>query len=119
MILFIYFPYPSLFSPLLPIRGLRRQRPLRLSLLQLRQFSFHLHDQHLQLLLALLTGVGVDVAGVLLAVYLHRRVAAFEEVVVDLGDAAGARSALAAYIGLEIGHTRLFRLGRGSFLPRL
>lgn len=39
--------------------------------------------------------------------------------VVDLTDAAGAGSALAAHIGLEIGHIRLFRLGRGSFLPRL
>ena len=54
--------------------------------------------------------------------FYHRplgRVAAFEEMVVDLTDAAGAGSALAAHIGLEIGHTRLFRLGWGSFLPRL
>jgi hypothetical protein len=39
--------------------------------------------------------------------------------VVDLTDAAGTGSALAAHVGLEIGHTRLFRLGRGSFLSRL
>ena len=47
------------------------------------------------------------------------RIASFKEVVVDLGNAAGARPALAAHIGLEVGHTRLFHLGRGSFLPRL
>ena len=46
-------------------------------------------------------------------------VAPLKEMVVDLGDAARAGSALAAHIGLEVGHTRLFRLGRGSFLPRL
>ena len=39
--------------------------------------------------------------------------------VADLTDAAGAGLALAAHVGLEIGHTRLFRLGWGSFLPRL
>ena len=80
---------------------------------------FHLYDKHLQLLLALLAGVGIDIAGVLFAVGPFGGVAAFEEMVVDLGDAAGTGSALAAHIGLEIGHTRLFRLGRGSFLPRL
>ena len=96
-----------------------RRGDVRKLLLEIFAFLVHLHDQHLQLLLALLTGVGVDVAGVLLAVYPHRRVAAFEEVVVDLTDAASAGSALAAHVGLEIGHTRLFRLGRGSFLPRL
>lgn len=47
------------------------------------------------------------------------RIASFEEVVVDFGDAAGAELALAAHVGLEIGHTRLFRLGWGSFLSRL
>ena len=119
VILFIYFPYPSLFSPLLPIRGLRRQRPLRLSLLQLRNLRFHLHDQHLQLLLALLAGVGVDIPCVLFAVGPFGGIASLEEMVVDLADTAGTGSALAAHVGLEIGHTRLFRLGWGSFLPRL
>ena len=79
----------------------------------------HLHDQRLQLLLALLAGVCIDIAGVLFTVGPFGRVAAFEEMAVDLTDAAGAGSALAAHVGLEIGHTRLFRLGRGSFLPRL
>ena len=78
-----------------------------------RNLCFHLHDQHFQLLLALLAGVGVDIAGVLFAVGPFGRIAPFKEVVVDLTDAAGAGSALAAHIGLEIGHTRLFRLGRG------
>ena len=46
-------------------------------------------------------------------------VAPLKEMVVDLGDAARAGSALAAHIGLEVGHTRLFRRGRGSFLTQL
>ena len=84
-----------------------------------RDLCLHLHDQHFQLLLTLLAGVSVDIAGVLFAVGPVGRLAPLEEMVVDFGDAAGAGLALAAHIGLEIGHTRLFRLGRGSFLPRL
>ena len=87
--------------------------------LRFRDLRLHLHNQHLQLLLALLAGVGVDIAGVFLAVWPLGRVASLEEMVVDLGDAAGARPALAAHIGLEVGHTRLFRRGRGGFPPRL
>lgn len=87
--------------------------------LRFHNLRFHLHDQCLQLLLALLAGMGVDVAGVFLAVGPFGGVASLEEVVVDLGDAAGAGLALAAHIGLEIGHTRLFRLSRGSFLSWL
>ena len=87
--------------------------------LRFRNLGLHLLDQRLQLLLTLLAGVGVDIAGVLFAVGPFGRIAAFKEMVVDLGDAAGTGSALAAHIGLEVGHTRLFRLGRGSFLPRL
>ena len=87
--------------------------------LRFRNLGLHLLDQRLQLLLALLAGVGIDIAGVLFTVGPFGRVASFKEVVVDLGDAAGAGSALAAHIGLEVGHSRLFRLGRGSFLPRL
>ena len=87
--------------------------------LRFHNLRFHLHDQCLQLLLALLAGMGVDVAGVFLAVGPFGGIASLEEVVVDFGDTAGAGPALAAHIGLEIGHTRLFRLGRGSFLPRL
>ena len=87
--------------------------------LRLRNFRFHLLDQRLQLLLAFLAGMGVDIAGVLFTIGPLGRVAAFEEMVVDLTDTAGAGSALAAYVGLEIGHARLFRLSRGSFLARL
>ena len=92
---------------------------LGLQSLRFHDLRFHLYDQHLQLLLALLAGVGVDITGVLFAVGPFWRVAPFEEMVADLADAAGAGSALAAHVGLEVGHTRLFRLGRGSFLPRL
>ena len=63
--------------------------------------------------------MGVDIAGVLFTIGPFGGIAPFEEVVVDFGDAAGAGPALAAHVGLEIGHTRLFRLGWGSFLPRL
>ena len=86
--------------------------------LRFRNLGLHLLDQRLQLLLTLLAGVGVDIAGVLFTIGPLGRVAAFEEMVVDLGDTAGAGSALAAHIGLEVGHSRLFRLDRGSFLPR-
>ena len=61
--------------------------------------------------------MGVDIAGVFLSIGPFGRIASLKEVVVDLGDATGAGLALAAHIGLEIGHTRLFRLSRGSFLP--
>ena len=87
--------------------------------LQLRQLRFHLRDQYLQLLLTLLAGVSVDIAGVLFAIVPLGGVAPLEEMVADLADTAGAGAALAAYEGLEVGHFRLFRLGRGSFLPRL
>ena len=101
------------------LRPLRWQRALRLLPLQLCQLCLHLYDQHLQLLLALLASMGVDIAGVLFTIGPLGRVAPLEEMVVDLADAAGTGSALAAHVGLEVGHTRLFRLGWGSFLPRL
>ena len=87
--------------------------------LRFHDLRLHLHDQGLEILLALLASVGIDIAGVLFTIGPLGRVAPLEEVVVDLADAAGAGSALAAYVGLEIGHARLFRLSRGSFLPRL
>lgn len=114
--LLLYFPRPFVF---LPLRRLSISFSQILPPLCFRNLGLHLHDQHLQLLLALLAGVGVDIAGVFLAVGPFGGIASLEEMVVDLGDAAGARSALAAHVGLEVGHTRLFRLGRGSFLPRL
>lgn len=63
--------------------------------------------------------MGVDIAGVLFTIGPLGRVAAFEEMVVDLADTAGTGSALAAHVGLEVGHFRLFRRGRGGFPPRL
>ena len=51
---------------------------------------FHLHDQFFQRLLTLLPRMGVHVSRVLLAVGPDGRVAAFEQVVAQLADAAGA-----------------------------
>ena len=50
----------------------------------------HLLNQHLQFRLALLPGVGVDAFGVLDAIRPGGGVAAFEQVVVDLGNTPGA-----------------------------
>lgn len=66
--------------------------------LRFRNFCLHLHDQHLQFPLALLAGMGVDIAGVLFAVGPFGGVASFKQVVVDLTDAAGAGSVLAAHM---------------------
>ena len=49
--------------PLLPLRSLWRKCTFRLLALQLREFSFHLDDQYLQLLLALLAGVVREFVG--------------------------------------------------------
>lgn len=101
------------------LRPLRWQRALRLLPLQLCQLCLHLYDQHLELLFTLLAGVSVDIAGVLFAVWPFGGISSLKEMVVDFGDTARAGTALAAHVGLEIGHARLFRLGRGSFLPQL
>lgn len=53
--------------------------------------AFIFQDQPLQFPLALLTGLGVDIPGVLFAVRLHRRVATFPEVLPQLADAPGSR----------------------------
>ena len=50
------------------LRCLRWRRPLRHQPLRFRNLCLHLHDQYLQLLLALLAGVGIDIAGVLFTV---------------------------------------------------
>lgn len=97
----------------LPSPCLQIHQPLRF-----RNLCLHLHNQHLQLLLTFLTGVCVDIAGVLFAVGPLGRIAPLEEMVVDFGDTAGAGLALAAHVGFEIGRSRLFRCGWGSFLPR-
>ena len=114
-------PNLYIFSPLAFLTLQRASIALAqiLQPLRLRNFRFHLLDQRLQLLLALLTGVSVDIAGVLFAIGPLGGVASLEEVVIDLADTAGTGPALAAHLGLEVGHSRLFRLGWGSFLPRL
>ena len=63
--------------------------------------------------------MGIDIAGVFLAIGPLGGVAPLEEMVADLTDAAGTGSALAAYVGLEVGHFRLVRRGRDGFPPRL
>ena len=62
---------PFGFSGFIAILVLALCFPLCLLFLQLRQFGFHLRDKHRQLLLTLLAGVGVDIAGELLAVDPH------------------------------------------------
>ena len=103
----------------LPFRRSPITFALVLQSLRLCNLCLHLHNQHLQLLLALLAGIGVDIAGVLFAIGPLGGVASLEEVVIDLADTAGTGPALAAHIGLEVGHSRLFRLDRGGFLPWL
>lgn len=74
--------------------------PLRVQLL----------DEHRQLLLALLAGVGIDALGVLGAIRPGGRVAALEKVVVEFRDAAGARLTGAPHDRLEVGEGILRRL---------
>lgn len=59
-------------------------------------------DEHLQLLLTFLTGMGVDAFGVLGAVRPGGRVAPLKEVVVDLSDAARSRLAGTPHNRLEV-----------------
>ena len=117
--LLVLFRLLRFFPSLLTLWSLGLKGFLSFLLLQFRELGFHLDDQHLEFLFTLLAGMGVDIAGMFLAVGLFGGIAAFKEMVVDLADAAGTGSALAAHVGLEVGHTRHFRLGRGSFLPRL
>ena len=83
--------------------------PCRLFRFQLRQFPLHLDNQRCQLFLALLAGMGIDVAGVLFAVDPLGRVAALKQVVVDLADAARPRSAMRGTVRRE-------GYGRSGFL---
>lgn len=63
--------------------------------------------------------MGVDILQALLAVDPHKRVAAFEEAVIDLSNASGSCSAASGQDALEIGHAGLFALAGASFPPRL
>ena len=87
--------------------------------LQLRQLGLHLRDERFQLFLALLAGMGVYVAGVLLAVDPFGRVAPLVEMIADLADTPSARLAPAGQNGLKSGHTRRFTLAVGTFPSRL
>ena len=62
----------------------------------------HLLNQHLQLRLALLPSVGVDAFRVLGAVRPGGGVAAFKQVVIDLGNTPGARLSLSSQHWLEV-----------------
>ena len=115
VLLFALFCFAA-FLTLLQL--LRWQTSLRFLPLQFCQLGFHLDDQLLEPLLALLAGMGVDIAGVLFAVDPCGRVAALPQVRPFLRDASGARPALLARDRLEVGHARLFALAGDSFLPR-
>ena len=117
--LLVLFRLLRFFPSLLTLWSLGLKGFLSFLLLQFRELGFHLDDQHLELLFTLLAGVSVDIAGVLFAVWPFGGISSLKEMVVDFGDTARAGTALAAHVGLEIGHARLFRLGRGSFLPQL
>ena len=94
----------------LPFRRSPITFALVLQSLRLCNLCLHLHDKHLQLFLALLAGMGVDIAGVFLAVGPFWGIASFKEVVVDLADAARAGLADFAHVRLKVndgGHIRL------------
>ena len=80
--------------------------------LQLRQLRFHLRNQYLQLLLAFLARMRVDIPGVLLTVDPCWGIAPFKEVVIDLANAARSGLADLAHIGLEIDDGGRIRLRR-------
>ena len=98
-------PNLYIFSPLAFLTLQRASIALAqiLQPLRLRNFRFHLLDQRLQLLLALLTGVGVDALGVFGTVRPGGRIASLKEVVVDLGDTASSRLSCAPHDRLEVG----------------
>lgn len=85
-------PNLYIFSPLAFLTLQRASIALAqiLQPLRLCNLCFHLYDQHLQLLLALLAGVGIDIAGVLFTIGPFGGVAPFKQVVADLADAASA-----------------------------
>ena len=77
-------------------------------------------DEHLQFLLTLFTGMGVDTFGVLGAVRPGGWVAALEEVVIDLSNSAGSRLSGASHDWLEVGEWILSCLRRvlATSLPK-
>lgn len=53
-------------------------------------FRLHLLNERIQLLLALLPGLGIDILRMPFPVWPHREVTPLEQVVIDLGDIPGA-----------------------------
>ena len=87
--------------PLLLGKFLRRWDPSQ-PIQDCLPLGVQLLDEHFQFLLTFLTGMGVDTFGVLRAVRPGGRVAALEEVVVDLSNAAGPRLSGAPHDRLEV-----------------
>ena len=87
--------------PLLLGKFLRRWDPSQ-PIQDCLPLGVQLLDEHLQLLLTFLTGMGVDAFGVLGAVRPGGRVTALKEVVAEFCDAAGSRLAGAPHDRLEV-----------------
>ena len=74
----------------------------RKPLLEIFAFLVHFRNQRLELFLALLAGMGVDIAGMLRPVWPYRRIASLKQVVIEFADAAGAWFPFLPHIGLEV-----------------
>ena len=79
-----------------------RRGDARKLLLEIFAFLVHLRDQRLELFLALLAGMGVDVAGMLCPVRPYGRIASLKQVVIEFADAAGTRFPFLPHIGPEV-----------------
>ena len=78
---------------------------------------FYLFDHGVELSLALFVGLGVDVVGFALALCVGGRIASLVEMIVQLVDTAGSRSAVFSFIGLErLRPLSLFGLGELCFM---
>ena len=85
-------------------------------LLEIFAFLVHLRDQRLEFFLALLAGVGVDVAGMLRPVRPYGSIASLKQVVIEFANAAGAWFPFLPHIGPEVHDAFPLRL---HFFPRL
>ena len=92
-----------------------RRGDARKLLLEIFALLVHLCDQRLEFFLALLAGVGVDIAGMLCPIRPHGRITPLKQVVIDLRDASGSRLSLLPHIRLEVHNAFLFRL---RFFPQ-
>ena len=79
-----------------------RRGDARKLLFKLFAFLVHILDHRLEFFLALITGAGVDVAGMLCPVRPYGRIAPFKQMVVEFADAAGARFPFLPHIGPEV-----------------